>query len=331
MKTLALLVYLSAFVSVFADVEPPLVQKGGVLDGIWGGGEMDVWRLILASDGRAFFNASFMPSYATWTKDGTNTVIVDLGGIVPFSANMLMATNRTERFVYDASTDIMTWMSPHGKKRGQRLDKRSGGEIFDAMIKRMREALQNRPADWRDPVVKVETKSFRTPEELIAYLKTCDARFVSFAPQANVSSESEFMLHFCQEQRHEEKQYEAYVSHVAAKYHFGDERFRDMGVTFPKVENIGITGNFPTPYWSCNPELEKAVKGIASDHVGQNDQNSFRIENYGWMKDVESLRLRVIGEFKASDVGSVFTRIPSRLFPFPCQCLVKTKTFVQPK
>ena len=68
-----------------------------VLDGSWGGGEMDAWRLILASDGRACFNASFMPSYATWTKDGTNTVIVDLGGMVPLSAHMLMATNPSMR------------------------------------------------------------------------------------------------------------------------------------------------------------------------------------------------------------------------------------------
>lgn len=331
MKTLALLACLLAFVSVLADVEPPLVPKKGALDGVWGGGEMDAWRLILASDGRAFFNASFIPSYATWTKDGTNTVIVDLGGMVPFSANTLMATNLTERFVYDASTDIMTWMSPHGKKRGRRLDKQSGGEIFDAMVKRMRENLKNRPVDWRDPVVKVETMCFKTTEELIAILKTCDARVISFAPQVSGSREAEFSLHFCQEQRHDEKQYTVYVSYVAAKYHFGDERFRDMGVTLPKVENMGIIGNFPTPYWRCDSELEKTVKCVTSDDIGQSDQNSFRIENHCWVKDVERLCLRVIGEFKTSDVESVLTRIPSRLFTFPCQCLVETKTFVQPK
>ena len=88
MKTLALLACLSAFVSAFADVEPPLVQKGGVPDGIWGGGEMDVWRLILASDGRAFFNASFMPSYATWTKDGTKTALFRPGLRLPYSSRL---------------------------------------------------------------------------------------------------------------------------------------------------------------------------------------------------------------------------------------------------
>lgn len=297
------------------------------IDAVWGGGdEMGKWSLTLAADGRAFFSASFIPAYSTWVMEGTNTIVVDMGGLVPASGNLLMATNKVERFTYDPSADAITWMSPYGNELGRRTSDQSGSKCLDLMMVKIREGLKNRKPDWRDPVIGSEVRDFETIQDLIAIIKTNEAKVVSLAPQGENSGKVEFKLNFV---RSREK-YVAYASYVEAKYHFGEEKFRGLGVKLPKQDNIGIVGCFPVPYWTCDDGFRKEMDNLVpsdTKRIPVRDYSVCSVESHCWVKDVAKMRRIVLGEFEVNELQRVIEKLPSRIISFPCRCQVEATTF----